>query len=145
MGAEVIKVESTKRIDYMRLGRPLIGSEPDIEQNPWFHAVNRNKKSITVNLKSSAGVETLKKLVKECDAVIENFKPGFLAKLDMDYRSLSKINPSVVMLSMSGVGQTGPLSDIPAYAPFLSGLSGLDSLVGYPKDCLLYTSDAADE
>ena len=137
MGAEVIKVESTKRIDYMRLGRPLIGSEPDIEQNPWFHAVNRNKKSIAVNLKSSAGVETLKKLVKECDAVIENFKPGFLAKLDMDYRSLSKINPSIVMLSMSGVGQTGPLSDIPAYAPFLSGLSGLDSLVGYPKEGIL--------
>ena len=137
MGAEVIKVESLKRIDYMRLGRPLIGTEPDVEQNPWFHAVNRNKKSIAVNLKSKAGIDTLRKLVGKCDAVIENFKPGFLAKIGMDYRSLSKISPSLVMLSMSGVGQTGPLSDIPAYAPFLSGLSGLDSLVGYPGEDIL--------
>ena len=137
MGAEVIKVESKKRIDYMRLGRPLIGTDPDVEQNPWFHAVNRNKKSIAVNLKSTAGLEILKKLVGKCDAVIENFKPGFLAKIGMDYNSLSKINPSLVMLSMSGVGQTGPLSDIPAYAPFLSGLSGLDSLVGYPGEDIL--------
>ena len=137
MGAEVIKVESKKRIDYMRLGRPLIGTEPDVEQNPWFHAVNRNKKSMAINLKSEEGLHVLKELVKKCDAVIENFKPGFLAKVGLDYESLTKINPNLVMLSMSGVGQTGPMSDIPAYAPFLSGLSGLDSLVGYPGEEIL--------
>lgn len=137
MGAEVIKVESVKRIDYMRLGRPLIGKEPDIEQNPWFHAVNRNKKSITVNLKSEAGIKIIKRLAAKCDAVIENFKPGFLTKIGLDYDALSAKNSGLVMLSMSGVGQTGPLSEIPAYAPFLSGLSGLDSLVGYPGEDIL--------
>ena len=137
MGAEVIKVESSKRLDYMRLGRPLVGDKPDPEQNPWFHAVNRNKKSITVNLKSEEGVKLLKRLVSQCDGLIENFKPGFMAKIGLDYQSLSKVNPKLVMLSLSGVGQTGPLSDIPAYAPFLSGLSGLDSVVGYPGEGIL--------
>lgn len=137
MGAVVIKVESTKRIDYMRLGAALVDAGPAYEQNPWFHAVNRNKKSITVNLQSEKGVELLKKLASRCDAVIENFKPGFLSKIGMDFASLSPDNPRLVMLSMSGVGQTGPSSQGPAYAPFLSGLSGLDSLVGYPGEEIL--------
>lgn len=137
MGAEVIKVESAKRVDYMRLGRPIVGTEPDVEQNPWFHAVNRNKKSITVNLKSKAGIKIIKRLVAKCDAVVENFKPGFLTKIGLDFDSLSRENPGLVMLSMSGVGQTGPFNGIPAYAPFLSGLSGLDSLVGYPGEDIL--------
>ena len=136
LGAEVIKVESSKRVDYMRLGKPLVGDIPDPEQNPWFHAVNRNKKSLSVNLQSEEGVGLLRALVKRCDLVIENFKPGFLTKIGLDYRSLVKDNESLVMLSMSGVGQSGPLSQIPAYAPLLSGLSGLDSLVGYPGEML---------
>lgn len=137
MGAEVIKVESLKRIDYMRLGRALVEDAPAHEQNPWFHAVNRNKKSIAVNLKSEDGVKLLKQLASKCDAVIENFKPGFLSKIGMNYESLASDNARLVMLSMSGVGQSGPLSDIPAYAPFLAGLSGLDSLVGYPGEGIL--------
>tara|TARA_B100001059_G_scaffold91738_1_gene90634 strand:- start:8928 stop:11339 length:2412 start_codon:yes stop_codon:yes gene_type:complete len=137
MGAEVIKVESMKRIDYMRLGRALIEDEPVHEQNPWFHAVNRNKKSIAVNLKSEEGIKLLKQVASQCDGVIENFKPGFLSKISMDYQNLTKDNPGLVMLSMSGVGQSGPLSNIPAYAPFLAGLSGLDSLVGYPEEDIL--------
>ena len=137
MGAEVIKVESMKRIDYMRLGRAVVEDQPAYEQNPWFHAVNRNKKSIAVNLKSDEGVQLLKRIASQCNAVIENFKPGFLSKIGMDYKNLARDHPGLVMLSMSGVGQSGPLSDIPAYAPFLSGLTGLDSLVGYPGEDIL--------
>jgi crotonobetainyl-CoA:carnitine CoA-transferase CaiB-like acyl-CoA transferase len=136
LGAEVIKVESLKRIDYMRLGKPLVGEIPDPEQNPWFHTVNRNKKSISVNLQTEEGVGLLKALAKKCDLVIENFKPGFLQKVGLDFRSLTKENGSLVMVSMSGVGQDGPFHQIPAYAPLLSGLSGLDSLVGYPSETL---------
>ena len=111
--------------------------QPAYEQNPWFHAVNRNKKSIAVNLKSDEGVQLLKRIASQCNAVIENFKPGFLSKIGMDYKNLARDHPGLVMLSMSGVGQSGPLSDIPAYAPFLSGLTGLDSLVGYPGEDIL--------
>lgn len=137
MGAEVIKLESTQRIDYMRLGRPLIGNVPDPEQNPWFHAVNRNKKSITVNLKSPRGRELVKDLAAKSDIVIENFAPGFLEKSGLDYQALRQINPKLIMLSMSGMGQTGRDSKIPAYAPLLAGMSGLDSLVGYPGERVL--------
>ena len=137
MGAEVIKVESRQRIDYMRQGKPLIGNTPDPEQNPWFHAVNRNKKSISVNLRSERGVQLVRQLIGVSDIVIENFTPGFMSRIGLDYASLAASHPGIVMLSMSGCGQTGPDRDVPAYAPLLAGLSGLDSQVGYAGEGVL--------
>ena len=109
MGAEVIKVETRQRMDYMRLGRPIIGSEPDPEQHPMFHNVNRSKLSIAVNTTRPQAVDLVKKLVAHCDVVIENFSPGVMDRLGLGYDVLSGIRPGLVMASLSANGQTGPL------------------------------------
>ncbi len=131
MGAEVIKVETRQRMDYMRLGRPIIGDEPDPEQNPMFHNVNRGKRSITLNTTQPEAVDLARRLAAECDVVIENFSPGVMRRLGLDYDTLSRDNPRLVMASITSNGQTGPLRDLRAYAPSIGALSGLDSTMGY--------------
>ena len=131
MGAEVIKVETRQRMDYMRLGRPIIGDEPDPEQNPMFHNVNRGKRSITLNTTKPEAVALAKRLAAGCDVVIENFSPGVMERLGLDYATLSRDNPRLVMASITSNGQTGPLRDLRAYAPSIGALSGLDSIMGY--------------
>ena len=131
MGAEVIKVETRQRMDYMRLGRPIIGDEPDPEQNPMFHNVNRGKRSITLNTTRPAAVDLARRLAAECDVVIENFSPGVMQRLGLDYETLSRDNPRLVMASITSNGQTGPLRDLRAYAPSIGAMSGLDSTMGY--------------
>ena len=131
MGAEVIKVETRQRMDYMRLGRPIIGDHPDPEQNPMFHNVNRGKRSITLNTTRPEAVELAWRLASQCDVVIENFSPGVMERLGLDYETLSRDNPRLVMASITSNGQTGPLRDLRAYAPSIGALSGLDSTMGY--------------
>ena len=131
MGAEVIKVETRQRMDYMRLGRPIIGDEPDPEQHPMFHNVNRSKFSIALNTTKPQAIDLIKELVAHCDVVIENFSPGVMDRLDLGYDVMSDIRPGLVMASLSSNGQTGPLRDLRAYAPSIGALSGLDSTVGY--------------
>ncbi len=131
MGAEVIKVESRERLDYMRRGRPIIGQEPDPEQHPMFHNVNRSKLSITLNTTHAEAVELALRLAAHCDVVIENFSPGVMDRLGLGYRVLSRVKPDVIMVSISSNGQTGPLRDLRAYAPSIGALSGLDSAMGY--------------
>jgi len=131
MGAEVIKVETRQRMDYMRLGRPIIGDEPDPEQHPLFHNVNRGKLSISLNITKPEAIDFAKGLVPHCDIVVENFSPGVMDRLGLGYDVLSGINPGVVMASISSNGQTGPLRDLRAYAPSIGALSGLDSTMGY--------------
>ena len=131
MGAEVMKVESRQRMDYMRLGRPIIGDEPDPEQHPLFHNVNRGKLSISLNTSKPEAIDLIKKLVPHCDVVIENFSPGVMDRLGIGYGVLSEIKPEIVMASISSNGQTGPLRDLRAYAPSIGALAGLDSTMGY--------------
>ena len=131
MGAEVIKVETRQRMDYMRLGRPIIGDEPDPEQNPMFHNVNRGKRSIALNTTRPEAVDLARRLAGECDVVIENFSPGVMQRLGLDYDTLSRDNPRLVMASITSNGQNGPLRDLRAYAPSIGALSGLDSTMGY--------------
>ena len=134
MGAQVIKVESHKRMDYMRLGRPIIGDEPDPEQNPMFHNVNRGKLSITLNTSEPKALTLVKELVPHCDILIENFSPGVMGRLGLSYEALKAINPRLIMASISSNGQSGPLRDLRAYAPSIGALSGLDSTIGYKPD-----------
>ena len=134
MGAQVIKVESHKRMDYMRLGRPIIGDEPDPEQNPMFHNVNRGKLSITLNTSEPKALTLVKELVPHCDILIENFSPGVMGRLGLSYEALKGINPRLIMASISSNGQSGPLRDLRAYAPSIGALSGLDSTIGYKPD-----------
>ena len=131
MGAEVIKVETRQRMDYMRLGRPIIGDEPDPEQNPMFHNVNRGKRSIALNTTRPEAVELARQLAAGCDVVIENFSPGVMQRLGLDYETLSRDNPRLVMASITSNGQAGPLRDLRAYAPSIGAMSGLDSTMGY--------------
>ena len=131
MGAEVIKVETRQRLDYMRLGRPIVGDQPDPEQNPMFHNVNRGKLSVTLNISEPDAVELAKRLASRCDVVIENFSPGVMGRLGLGYEVLRGIKPDIIMASISSTGQEGPLRDLRAYAPSIGSLSGLDSTMGY--------------
>jgi len=132
-GAEVIKVESKRRLDGLRLGRVFeLGTA--LEINPTFHNLNRNKLSITVDIRQPKGVELLKRLIAESDIVIENFTPDVMRKRGLDYDSLIKVNAHIIMISMSAAGSYGPLAHVVTYAPVISALSGIDSMVGYEND-----------
>lgn len=131
MGAEVIKVETRQRLDYMRMGRPIVGDRPDPEQNPMFHNVNRGKLSVTLNVGEPEAVELAKRLAARCDIVIENFSPGVMERLGLGYEALRAVKPDIIMASISSTGQEGPLRDLRAYAPSIGALSGLDSTLGY--------------
>ena len=134
LGADVIKVETRTRLDFMRLGPPIVGDKPDPEQQPMFHNVNRGKRSFTVNFQTPAGRELILDLVEKCDVVIENYAPGVLERYGLAYDDLVKRRPDLVMLSLSGGGQQGPLRDLRSYASTIAAYSGLDSLAGYPGE-----------
>ena len=141
MGAQVIKVESRARMDGMRLGRPMVGEDisggdrglwPELQ--PVFHGLNRNKLSITLNLRADAGRATLRRLVSISDVVLANFSPGVLERLGMDYDALRTVKPDIIVAAMPAFGDTGPLRDMLAYAPIIQALSGMMSLVGYAPE-----------
>ncbi len=137
LGAEVIKVESASPLDYMRQGRPIVGTQKDPEQNPMFQNVNRGKLSLRVRLDHPDAKDVLKDLVAVSDVVIENFSPGVMEKFGLGYAALRQRRQDLVMCSMSAVGQNGPLRGIRTYATMIASLGGLDSLVGYPGDRVL--------
>lgn len=137
-GAEVIKIETQARLDASRRGRPIIsphvergdaGLEPD--RIPMFHGLNRNKLGVTVDLTRSEGREVALKLVAQADVVLENFAPGVMGRLGLDYGILRRRKPDLVMVSLSSAGQYGPMKDVRTYAPGVTALAGLDSLAGY--------------
>lgn len=105
MGADVIKVEDPKLGDYIRWWPPKIG------KNSGFHVVlNRNKRSLTLNLKAPEGKEIFRKLVKDADVVLEGFRPGVMRKLGLDYETLKELNPRLVYCAITGYGCEGPLA-----------------------------------
>ena len=109
-GAEVIKIESPDGGDPLRKWRKLYEGT-----SLWWYLQSRNKKSVTVNLKHPAGQELVRKLVAGADIVVENFRPGVLEKLGLGWEALSAINPGLVMLRLSGFGQTGPMAAQPGF------------------------------
>ena len=141
MGAKVIKVETQGRLDGLRMGRPIVGDDiaggdegkwPNLQ--PAFHALNRNKMSITVDIKKEEGLSLIRNLVKTSDVVSDNFSPGVMARAGLDYDSLTKIKPDIITISLSGVGQYGPLKEATLYANTIMALSGLSSLLGYYRE-----------
>lgn len=124
LGAEVIKVESPRGDDYRHIG-PFKDGESGL-----FLLMNRGKKSITVDLKSEAGLEIVQELAARSDVVVENFRPGVAAKLGIDYATLTARNPMLVYLSISGFGQAGPMAHRPAYDLIAQAMSGLMSITG---------------
>jgi formyl-CoA transferase len=130
MGARVVKVEPPPHGDDTRLwGPPFLGGI-----STYFHSVNRNKKSLGLNLKTVAGREILWRLMAQADVVVENFRPGVLAKLGFDYESVSARHPKIIYCSVSGFGQTGPYRSRPGYDVVAQGESGLMDLTGYPGE-----------
>jgi benzylsuccinate CoA-transferase BbsF subunit len=143
-GAEVIKVESRRRLDASRRGRPIggpdtpagdQGAEPD--RIPLFHAINRNKRSVTIDITHPEAPALVKALVRQADVVVENFTPRVLRRYGLDYAALAAVKPDLVMISLSAAGQWGQLSEIAAYAPSVTSLAGLEALVGYPGERVL--------
>jgi CoA:oxalate CoA-transferase len=127
LGAEVIKVERPGLGDEARLFPPYKGP-----QSASFVALNRGKKGITLDLKNEKAVALFKSLVAESDVLVENFRPGVMARLGLGYDDLKAVNPKLIMCSISGYGQTGPLSSQPAYDAVIQAISGLMSTTGYP-------------
>jgi crotonobetainyl-CoA:carnitine CoA-transferase CaiB-like acyl-CoA transferase len=128
MGAQVIKVEPPPLGDDSRQwGPPFIGGI-----STYFLSINRNKKSLGLNLKTADGRRILWKLIERADVLIENFRPGVLDKLGFGYEAVHKANPRTVYCSVSGFGQTGPYRDRPGYDVIAQGESGVMDLTGYP-------------
>lgn len=128
LGAEVIKIERPGVGDDTRAwGPPFINGI-----SAYYLSVNRNKRSITLDLKQSAGQEVFWRLVDRADVVVENFSPGTVERLGIDYESVKGRRPDIVYCSISGFGQTGPGRDRTAYDLIVQGMSGLMSVTGFP-------------
>lgn len=133
LGADVIKVESPDGDDTRGWGPPFV---TDDQGNPldaaYFHAANRGKRSIIVDLKSEEGQAVVRRLAAEADVLVENFKKGGLAKYGLDYASLKAVNPRLIYLSVTGFGQDGPYSPRAGYDYIIQGMSGIMDLTGEP-------------
>ncbi|MBW2622866.1 MAG: CoA transferase [Deltaproteobacteria bacterium] len=131
-GAEVIKVETSKRPDPWRTMSPFAGDEPGLDRAGNFAIANVGKYSIALNLKDARGIEVARKLVARADIVVESYTPGSMAELGLSYEDLIKIKPDIIMLSTCMYGQTGPLADLPGFGLTLTGASGISNLMGWP-------------
>src|SRR5258708_18600874 len=125
LGAEVIKVEHPDGGDHVRQSAPLIDGEGSA-----FMRLNRNKRSIALDLKTDQGKEVFRKLVGTADVVVENLRPGTMKDLGLDYETLRSINPGLVYVAASGWGQDGPLRDQPGMDIMAQARSGLMSITG---------------
>lgn len=126
LGAEVIKVEAPDGSDETRKWGPPFQNGV----SAYYLCANRNKKSITVDLKSADGIEVIKTLVSESDVIINNFKSGTMKRFDLDYDTLAAINPGIVYCSITGFGETGPYQNMPGYDFIIQAMSGLMSITG---------------
>ncbi len=126
-GAEVIKVEPPNGGDPLRKWRKVYKGT-----GLWWSVLSRNKKCITLNLRHPQGQELVRKLVKDVDILLENFKPGTMEKWGLGYDELKKVNPRLIMVRVSGWGQTGPYASRPGYASVAEAMSGLRYVTGYP-------------
>ena len=126
-GADVIKIEPPTIGDPLRKWRKMDG-----DTSLWWYSQSRNKQSLTLNLKDPDAQEVLKRLVSDADVLIENFRPGTLEKWNLGWDALSKVNPRLVMLRVSGYGQSGPQAGKPGFAAIAEAIGGLRYLIGYP-------------
>lgn len=121
MGADVIKIEAPEG-DYIRQREPLRDG-----QSTYFGHLNAGKRSVCLNLKEPASLAAVKRLVASCDVLVENFRPGAMQRLGLDYETLKALNPRLVYCSISGFGQTGPDAQRPAYAQIVQAASGYET------------------
>jgi len=123
-GADVIKIEMPPAVEKDTMGGP--------REGPDFQNLQRNKRSMTLNLKEKEGVEIFMKLVKTADVVVENYRPDVKSRLGIDYESLAKVNPRIILASISGFGQDGPYHNRPGFDQIAQGMGGFMSITGLP-------------
>jgi len=146
MGAEVIKIESAEG-ETMRTRPPVRNSFSTV-----FGQLNHGKKSVVFDLKSPDAIGAIRKLVAKADILVENFRPGVMRRLNLDYGALRELNPKLIYCSISGYGQTGPSAELPAYAPVIHAASGYDMAhLSYqpgrtrPDYCGIYHADVVTD
>lgn len=125
LGAEVIKVEAPEGDETRGWGPPFVGNE-----SAYYLCVNRNKRSMILDFKAQESRDILQELIKRSDVLVQNFRPGTLARFSVDFESASAINPNLIYCSISGFGQNGPLRDRPGYDFMIQALGGLMSITG---------------
>jgi benzylsuccinate CoA-transferase BbsF subunit len=131
-GATVVRVESHNRVDQLRLIGPFKDFEPGINRSAFGTCFNTNKYGISIDLKTPGGLEIAKRLVQWADIVCESMTPGSMKKIGLDYESVKKINPDIIMYSTCQLGQYGPYSSLPGYGYIGAALGGASHLVGWP-------------
>ncbi len=133
MGAEVIKVERPNGDEQREM-------EPAVDDlSTYFIVANRNKRSLTLNLKDPTGKEILRRLLRDADVVVENFRPGVMERLGFGYEQLRELNPRIIMTSISGFGQSGPAAKRPAFDSVAQAMGGLMSMTGEGRPVLAGT------
>ncbi|MDI9569724.1 MAG: CaiB/BaiF CoA-transferase family protein [Pseudomonadota bacterium] len=125
LGAEVIKIESPGRGDGFRNSPPLVGGN-----GSFFHILNRNKKSLTLNIKTDEGREIFRRLAVKADVIVENTRPGTMDRIGLGYEEMRRLNPRLIYCSLTGFGQTGPYRHRPAHDINILSLSGIHDLLG---------------
>ena len=126
-GAEVVKIEHPVHGDDLRSWPPHKDGHP-----LWWKVTNRNKRLITLNLSDSRGQELIRRMIPHFDVAIENFRPGTLERWGLSYEALSVLNPKLILLRISGYGQTGPYAGRPGYGTVAEAMSGVPSFTGFP-------------
>ncbi|MHA1378565.1 MAG: CaiB/BaiF CoA transferase family protein [Candidatus Helarchaeota archaeon] len=132
LGADILKIEDNTQTkgDYMRWREPYLKTRDNEKINFAFYCLNRNKKSMTLNLKTKIGRKIFYKLARFYDVILESFRPGVTKKLGIDYETIKKINPKIIYCSLSGYGQTGPYSNLPSHDLNYISVAGLGMLTG---------------
>ncbi|MFJ7730031.1 CaiB/BaiF CoA transferase family protein [Neobacillus sp. NPDC097160] len=126
LGADVIRIESPQGTDSMRDWSPFVESE-----STYYFTANRNKRSVTIDLKKEAGKALFLELVKTADVVLENFVTGTLDRLGIGYEQLKTVNPNIILCSVTGYGQTGPYCKEPGFDPVIQAIGGLMDVTGF--------------
>lgn len=145
LGAEVIKIESMQRADVFTRANVYPENLPG--NDPWnrgclFHSLNAGKRGISLNLGTEKGREIFRKLTRKSDAIIENFSPRVMENWGLNYEQIKKVNPRIIMASISGLGHYGPLRDYYMYVPGMEGMSGITHNTGYPDEPPLLSGSA---
>jgi crotonobetainyl-CoA:carnitine CoA-transferase CaiB-like acyl-CoA transferase len=139
LGADVLKIEDNQMGDYIRWGSPKIG-----EYSAGYMVLNRNKRSMTLNLKTAEGKEIFTKLVKEADVLIESFRPDVMARLGLGWEQLKEVNPGLIYCAISGYGQDGPYKFRPGHDLNYIGYAGVLGQTGAPEHPVLPGTQIAD-
>lgn len=137
LGAEVIKIERPQSGDDTRgWGPPYLRDQKgqDTTEAAYYAAANRNKKSVTIDMSTTAGAQAIRELAAQCDILVENFKVGGLKKYGLDYESLRAVNPRLIYCSITGFGQNGPYASRPGYDFMIQAMGGLMSITGERDD-----------